>query len=397
MTEENPRYVPLEEIEGAAIYDDAAQPEEPPGFFNPAGEGARPAAPAPAPLEFIYPHKFLGLHIDERKWIVKDWIPCGVVTAIYGDGGVGKSLAAQQLQTAAAMGAEWAGQMVEPVKSIGFYCEDEADELLRRQARINRLYACDKSSLENTRFVSRLGLDNLLMTFDARGRGETTAFQKQIVDAAIAFGARLVIFDTASDGFAGNENDRPQVRQFVSRALGSIATAINGAVVLCAHPSRSGLTSGEGDGGSTGWSNTVRSRLYLSVPKSDGNSEPDANARILSRKKANYAARNDEVKLLWNDGVFVVDSPSANIYRPHVDDVFLNLLDAATAEERRVSHSVKAPNFAPRMFQQRPDRQGYREADFFRAMERLFANKKIRAHEEGPPSRRRSWIVRWSP
>lgn len=157
---------------------------------------------------------------------------------------------------------------------------------------------------------------------------------------------------------------------------------------------RSGLNSGEGDGGSTGWSNTVRSRLYLSVPKSDGKIEPEANARILSRKKANYAARNDEVRLLWNGGAFVVDAPSASIYRPHVDDVFMSLLDTMTLEGRRVSHSKMANNFAPRAFADHAARNGYREGDFERSMERLFAGKKIRVLESGPPSKRTSQIIR---
>ena len=26
-----------------------------------------------------------------REWIVRDWLPCGVVTGLYGDGGLGKS------------------------------------------------------------------------------------------------------------------------------------------------------------------------------------------------------------------------------------------------------------------------------------------------------------------
>ena len=92
------------------------------------------------------------------------------------------------------------------------------------------------------------------MTF-ARGGGELTPFHSHVLEAALDLEARLVIVDTAADTFGGNENDRSQVRQFVSRALGSIAQKINGAVLLCAHPSRSGLSSGEGDGGSTGWSN----------------------------------------------------------------------------------------------------------------------------------------------
>src|ERR1700727_627403 len=85
------------------------------------------------------------------------------------------------------------------------------------------------------------------MTF-ARGGGELTPFHSPVLEAALDLEARLVIVDTAADTFGGNENDRSQVRQFVSRALGSIAQKINGAVLLCAHPSRSGLSSGEGDG-----------------------------------------------------------------------------------------------------------------------------------------------------
>ena len=42
---------------------------------------------------------------------------------------LGKTLLAQQLQTSCAKGGEWIGQMAEPVKSLGFYCEDDADAI----------------------------------------------------------------------------------------------------------------------------------------------------------------------------------------------------------------------------------------------------------------------------
>jgi hypothetical protein len=34
-----------------------------------------------------------------RLWNVPDWVPRGVVTSLYGDGGIGKTLLAQQLDT----------------------------------------------------------------------------------------------------------------------------------------------------------------------------------------------------------------------------------------------------------------------------------------------------------
>src|SRR4029077_9125467 len=76
--------------------------------------------------------------------------------------------------------------------------------------------------------------------------------------------------------------------------------------VCCAHPSREGLKSGEGDGGSTGWNNAFRSRLYLRQP-ADG----DPKARILERKKATYASRSDELRLVWRNGVIIPDEVSA--------------------------------------------------------------------------------------
>src|ERR1700733_1268716 len=165
------------------------------------------------------------------------------------------------------------------------------------------------------------------MTF-ARGGGELTPFHSHVLEAALDLEARLVIVDTAADTFGGNENDRSQVRQFVSRALGSIAQKINGAVLLCAHPSRSGLSSGEGDGGSTGWSNAFRSRLYLR-PLDHGNGEkPDPNARVLERRKANYASRNDEIRLRWRNGVIGPEpskcAPGAAPYgKVEAGDIFL--------------------------------------------------------------------------
>ncbi len=96
-----------------------------------------------------------------------DWIPYGVVTGLYGDGGLGKSLLAQQLQTSTALGRSWLGLPTEKIASLGVYCEDSRDELLRRQDEINVAYGCEVSAdLENrVHWMPRLGEDNLFMTF----------------------------------------------------------------------------------------------------------------------------------------------------------------------------------------------------------------------------------------
>lgn len=76
----------------------------------------------PNPLRPITPVSLKGLQVPVREWIVPEWIPCGVVTGLYGDGGLGKSLLAQQLQTAIALGSAWLALPVETGATLGVYC-----------------------------------------------------------------------------------------------------------------------------------------------------------------------------------------------------------------------------------------------------------------------------------
>ena len=354
--------------------------------------------PPPASLAVTSPAALVGSP-PARKWIVQDWIPCGVVTGLYGNGGLGKSLLAQQLQTSTALGIGWLGLPVEKCVSLGTYCEDSQDELWRRQADINAAYGVDFDSLAGVHWLPRLGQDNLLIKFSRGGIGELTQLHSQVLAAALDINARLVVVDTAADVFGGNENDRSQVRQFVSWALGSIAQKINGAVLLCAHPSRSGLASGEGDGGSTGWSNALRSRIYLRAPVLEDGEAPDPDARVLERRKANYASRNDELRLRWRNGVIEPEAPESPGLTPFgkLDAwrVFLDLVRDFEAQGRPVSDNSRSGNYAPRIFGRLPRKQRYdfREADFRGAMETLFANGKIENAPYGRKSDERRKII----
>jgi RecA-family ATPase len=271
------------------------------------------------PLEIIAPALLQGVAVPAREWIWEGWIPVGAVTALYGDGGTGKSLLAQQLMTACATGALFLGQEVAPCKTLGVFCEDDGDELHRRQVAVNRALGVDFKDLGDMGWISRVGCENLLMTFEADGRGLDTPFFSQILNTAKDFGARVIVIDTAADAFAGNENIRPQVRQFIA-LLTRLAREIGGAVILLAHPSQTGKASGEGAGGSTAWNNSVRSRLYLKRPgNGDGNGKDkgqnnqdaaggeaaDPDLRIVSRLKANYAAAGVDLAVRYERGAFV--------------------------------------------------------------------------------------------
>lgn len=360
-------------------------------------QAAAQAEEMPPALEVFNPSSLEGKPVPERKWAVKDWIPWGVVSGIYGDGGIGKTLAIQQLQTCMALGINWFGIATQPLRTLAIYCEDHLDELHRRQADINLLYGCSFKDVEAGAWLSRLGHDNILANFTS-GRMVRTEFLQQVIVAAKMHGAQLVFVDTVSDTFAGNENDRGEVRQYIQAALGYMAREINGSVLACAHPSRAGTVSGEGFGGSTAWSNAFRSRLYLSAPADDKESSiaVDPAARILARKKSNYAGRSDEIRLRWESGVFVTDEDGtrATRERPDVDTVFLMLLDRFFYEDRKVSSAARSHNYAPRMFTQHPERQGYLQGDFIQAMNRLFARDEIEIKREGRASHPIEYIAR---
>ena len=56
------------------------------------------------PLPVIDPSTLAGVPVPERHWLVDDWLGFGYTTALYGNGGIGKTLLAQMLLTASATG-----------------------------------------------------------------------------------------------------------------------------------------------------------------------------------------------------------------------------------------------------------------------------------------------------
>lgn len=346
------------------------------------GTGVSPAPRWNLLINIVDPTTLADVPVPPRQWLVPDWVPQRRATALYGAGGEGKTLIAQQLATACAIGERWLGLSIVKCNSLQLYCEDDLEEMHRRQDEINAHYGCTFDALGAMRWLPRLGDDNMLMSFDT-GRPRLTPLFDELVETAKEHNAKLVIIDTLADVFAGHENDRTQARAFAQQALGYLAREIGGAVIALAHPSRAGMNSGSGDSGSTAWVGTFRSQLHLSTPRPDEDSEPsDPDLRVLTRRKSNNARRGDEIELRWRDGVLVPTRDTSGILgwieRKSAKRVFLELLDKVTAEGRYVAESSRSPNYAPMLFARRPDRERFRQGDFKRAMEELFVEGAIK-------------------
>lgn len=265
------------------------------------------------PLEEFQPFSpaatWEGRQARPLDWQVEGAFIRGTVAILAGDGGLGKSLILQQLITAAAFGMPWLGMATTPSRSLAVFCEDDTDELHRRQERINAHYGVRMKDLEPVMMESRPGRDCSLMKFEKWGaNGRATPMMSQLTYAAKQHKASIVILDTLADVFDGNEIDRNQPRTFI-RALRKLALEIQGVVILTQHPSNEGMASGSGRSGSTGWHNSVRSRLYLTMPKKRGEEDKPTNERHLRVMKNNAGKFGGYIPVEWREGVFHVMQP----------------------------------------------------------------------------------------
>jgi hypothetical protein len=264
------------------------------------------AAFAPAPtmsLPIITPADWQGSLIPERRWIVEGLVPIHQATLLTGAGAAGKSLLEQLKCTCIAMGLPFLGVEVERCPTLYITCEDDADELHRRQAAICVGLGI---TLEQTRgHVTLLSLygemGNELCVFDEARRLTSAPRYHQILETALALRARHVTLDNTSHLFTGNENARSEVAAFVN-LCNAMARDIDGAVTMVGFPNKAG----DSYSGSTAWENQVRSRLFLETPKSEDGAVIDADYRVLRNEKANYARKGAEIGFMWSHGTFVL-------------------------------------------------------------------------------------------
>lgn len=260
------------------------------------------------------PVKWVNRQAPQIDWVVDGAFVRGTVAILAGDGGLGKSLILQQLCTAAAFGMPWLGMVTKPSRSLAVFCEDDTDELHRRQNDINEHYRVQMKELEPVAVESRAGRDSVLMNFTQwGGAGKRTILFDQLEHAAKRHKAQIVILDTLADVFNGNEVDRNQPRTFI-RSLRKLALAIQGVVILTQHPSVEGVNSGTGRSGSTGWNNSVRSRLYLTMPKRKPDDEGPTNDRLLKTMKSNHGRFGGKLEVEWHQGVFRLKQKPAPKY-----------------------------------------------------------------------------------
>lgn len=341
-----------------------------------------------------------GLPVPERQWLVRDFIPANTVTLLAGDGSTGKSLIALQLTAAVASATPWLGHDVQHGRALYLSAEDDKPELHRRLAAINASGIAWRA-MAGLKVLPLADADAVLGAGGRNGTLQPTELFGSVEAKVVEWKPIVLIIDSLHDAFAGDENVRTLARQFISLLRG-LAIRQQCSVIVLSHPSLSGMASGTGTSGSTGWSNAVRSRLYLTRADEDG-ADPDR--RTLQVMKANYGQFGLRLDVKWIRGLFVpaiageqtaAIAPGEMAAFLAAKDSFVRMLDLYTLEGRAVSASP-SQNYAPALFAKDHRTNVSSAALLAKAMNALFDDRVIKTETVGPASRQRSRIVREPP
>ncbi len=348
------------------------------------------------PLPVIDPVRWEGQPVPQHEWLVRDLVPLETTSLLSGHGGGGKSTLMLQLLVCASIGLPWLGFETRRVNCTYFSAEDPGKEIHIRLAAVLRHYGREFGDLENLALLDRVDEPGWLMEWGAIWEsGRETALYHQLERHVLDRGTGLLVIDSLYSVFPGSKLEERHAWEFMSM-LGRLARCMKGSVVVIFHPSKSGLSSGEGDFGSVGWHNACRSRLYFTSPKDDG-ADVSPDLRELRVMKQNFAARAAPIKLEWKDGAFArVDQPAgvfSAIEKRTAEAAILDGIAALATAGVTVSHGRTAPNYAARVIVKTRHGRGRTVDELDRALWRLIEAGKVRSIEEGPPSRRRSHLV----
>ena len=328
----------------------------------------------------------------DRRWAIRGWLGFGHVTLLVGSGGIGKTLIAQQMASCLALGKPFIGDVTGPLKCLMWACEDDHDELWRRQVAIARWCEAGLEAFhENLVIVPRHGLENTLVATEF-GKLAYSPLIDELRQQAEDLRAEVVILDNIGQLYGGGENDRHAVTAFLNALSGALPGR---ALMLLAHPSRS---SGSEFSGSSAWENVARTRLYLGATlpgeKPDPEADPQDNVRYLARRKANYSQK-DWRRMTYADGALTPDAQDsggggivASIKAGNAERVLLAGLTRLSGMGIVVSDGRRSPQYLPKLLIEYKIDDGHQARDLAAAMRTLMLEGKLVRAEVGKRNNR---------
>jgi KaiC/GvpD/RAD55 family RecA-like ATPase len=307
----------------SVIEEETSEDEEKPGLpFMPV-EFTTPAPKLPTP-------------------VVAHWLPRRVVTLFSAHGGTGKSYVALEVAVRVCLGLPVFGCQADSTPVLFYSCEDEEAVLRARADRFAEHFGYKPADLDGRLFLYDVtavgdgdGFDvEWYKRFDSTRSYGPTRTMEMVYNTAEAFGCGAVIADNVSDIFAGEENNRAQVRGFM-RLVKNQTQRVNAATLLLGHTNKPSASAKAGEdvqgySGSTAWHNSARSRWWMA------RAEDDRERLELSLEKSNYGKSGLLVEVRWNEEKGVLLSQDAQVHQALGDLRMTILAKLAEYEDRGI-------------------------------------------------------------
>lgn len=317
------------------------------------------------------------------KFIMDEWLPCGYMTLFAGHGGVGKSALALLLAVCIAMGRMFIGLPVERRRVIYCSCEDRENVLHWRLYRICSFLGISISELDGwLQIIDLVGHDSIIYQPQRVGSPLMAPYH-ELSDSISRYGSQVLFIDGINDTYAGDENNKAQVKAYVN-ALLALIPPDDGAVILIGHVAKqaANMKTAEGYSGTTGWHNAARSRWYLYPETIENHKSGDL---LLELQKSNLGPSGRAMRFRWNKdaGMFLGNVDPTEEFtdcnardRQERDEILAVLVScqdyvpAATTGNRTAFHVLSSlPNFPKSLRAGNADRKRFwKHIETLRAM-----------------------------
>jgi DNA polymerase I len=360
-------------------------------------ETAKPYKPTPRPSPI---RQWDGEPVPELEYSVPGRYPVDNAGLFSGEGGQGKSSLVQQLCVAHVLAREWLGCSPRQGPAIYIECEDAESVLHWRLKAIAAHYGTTLTAIADAGFQMFALTDEenavLATAPNKSGIVRPTPLYDWLYELAGDAKPVMIGIASSSNVFAGNENIRTEVQQFI-RLLRRIACVAHGTVLLVTQPSLTGIenksASHEGLAGTTQWHNGVRARAVMKSVKSEDGA--DTGLRAITFHKNQYGPASATCFVRYESGLFLpVEGMSIDAAEraAKADEVFITLLKRFTQQQQMVSANRSA-TYAPSRFAEHPEAGGITKKEFAQAMQRLLDAKIIEIRKWGRPSRERHYLA----
>jgi KaiC/GvpD/RAD55 family RecA-like ATPase len=246
---------------------------------------------------------------EPTQWVVDGWISEGASVLIGAHGGTGKSVLALQLAACLAAGRRFLGLGTHMKRVLFYSAEDPKPRVQWRLHRIcNKLGIAPAAIDEYLHLVDQTRLPAELIGRDRHGAFGFAPLFAELESVIRDYGTEVLIVDSASDAFGGNEIVRAEVRRYITEVQRLVPEW--GAVVHAVHVDKSfarGNANGQGYSGSTAWHNSVRQRWELSRPAADDGEDGNKRSvelsdprRVLTLAKNNYGLAGVDLALTYD-------------------------------------------------------------------------------------------------